>query len=875
MNPERARLQHITLKKEWKEWGPYLSERQWGTVREDYSEFGTAWDFFPFNHSNARAYRWGEDGIAGISDAHQRICFAVSLWNGKDAFTKERLFGLDGNSGVHGEDVKELYYYLDSTPTHSYMKYLYKYPQAAFPYDQLCHENDSRENDHTEFELIDTGIFNDNRYFDVVIEYAKAEYDDIVIRITATNRGHETADLHILPTLWFRNNWSWDEKRRKPLLSLTEKNEITLIEEKMGNHYFYMDAQVPLLFCENETNFAKIFNAPNNGKFFKDGINECVAGGNTQAVNKENKGTKFAPHYLFSIEGQQSETIRLRLSKTRQTVPFNEFDKIFEVRKLEADIFYAELQENVQTEELKNIQRQAYAGLLWGKQYYGFNVSNWFKGDPTQPAPHPRRPKGRNSHWTHFEAHDIISMPDKWEYPWFAAWDLAFHCIPLCRVDPDFAKQQLELLLSENYMHPNGQLPAYEWAFDDVNPPVHAWAALRVYSIDAQVNGAHDIDFLERVFQKLLFYFTWWVNRKDRQGKNIFEGGFLGLDNVGAFDRGAPIPQGGNIEQADGTSWMAMFSLNMLRMAGILAVRKSKSYEDLCTKFFEHFLYIASAINNMGTDKNGLWDDDDKFYYDLVHFPDNRRYRVKVRSIVGLIPLFAVETISEEDLANVPNFKEKIDKFLLRHPELSENTSRWHETGNNNNRLLALLRGYRMGKVLEKMLDETEFLSDFGVRSLSKHYDKEPYYFELDSVSHQIKYAPGESRTIGFGSNSNWRGPIWFPLNYMIIWSLVKFYNYYGDDFKIEYPTGSGTKLNLKEISLKISERLIKLFKTEENHIAALGPNQKFQQDPNFNQHILFYEYFNGDTGEGLGASHQTGWTALVAELIHEMQPSK
>ncbi len=869
-NPEKARINSTLGNNEWKQWGPYLSERQWGTVREDYSEFGSAWEFFPFEHSHTRTYRWGEDGIGGISDSYQRVCFSLGLWNGKDPIIKERLYGISGNDGKHGEDVKELYYHLESTPTHSYMKFLYKYPQAEYPYQKLQEENFKRSLQDPEYEIVDTGIFNENKYFDVFIEYAKADVNDLLIKITIHNRGAEQADLTVLPTLWFRNSWSWGHKDYKPYLGAVNSKMTDFIHDELGLYHFYIDEATELLFCENETNYEKTFGASNSGNYFKDGINDYVVNNNTDAVNSAQTGTKFSPHYKLTIAGGESKELHFRMADKLHKSPFKDFEKTFNKRIEEADKFYEELQSHIKDEELKTVQRQAYAGLLWSKQFYYFDMHQWLKGDPGQPVPPASRLTGRNSHWVHFEAANIISMPDKWEYPWFAAWDLAFHCIPICRLDPSFAKHQLDMLLKEYYMHPNGQIPAYEWAFGDVNPPVHAWAALRVYEIDREMNnGKGDLEFLERIFHKLLLYFTWWVNRKDSEGNNIFEGGFLGLDNVGVFDRGAPLPQGNRIEQADGTSWMAMFALNMLRMAGILALEKP-AYEAMCSKFFEHFLFIASAMNNIGKNEMDLWDPEDEFFYDYLHYPDGRGERVKVRNIAGLIPLFAVETMGIGIVERLPTFSRHVERFIEKRPDLAENVSHWHKTGDNERRMVALLRNHRMKRVLQRMFDEDEFLSDYGIRSLSKCYDKNPYSFNLFGVFHEVKYTPGESQTVGFGGNSNWRGPIWFPVNYLIIESLIKYQRFYGDDFKIELPTGSGNYHTLQESAKLLAERLFKLFKKEKDGNLPIWGEENIFRNEHFKEYLNFHEYFHGDNGKGLGASHQTGWTALVADLIHD-----
>ncbi|MEM8830900.1 MAG: glucosidase [Cyanobacteria bacterium P01_G01_bin.19] len=886
MSKESARLQH----KEWKNWGPYLSERQWGTVREDYSEYGEAWDFFPHEHAQSRAYRWGEDGIAGISDSQQNLCFAIALWNEEDSILKERLFGLTGNQGNHGEDVKEYYFYLDSTPTHSYMKCLYKYPQATYPYIDLVEENQKRSRYEYEYELLDTGVFDDNKYFDVFVEYAKNTPEDILIEITAINRGTETKPLHLLPTLWFRNTWSWSEDGIKPSLKVRDKKEsLSIIEAaqpEKDSYFLYCDfsswskGSSPLLFVENETNYRQLFDSENASPYVKDGINDYVVNGDRSAVNPKQIGTKFAPHYVLNLAGGESKTIKLRLANTADlTQPFGEeFDGIVKARKQEADEFYQQLTPFSLSEEARNVQRQAFAGMLWTKQFYYYSVDRWLKGDPTQPTPPEGRKKGRNHQWKHLDNADIISMPDKWEYPWYAAWDSAFHALPLAVVDPEFAKDQLDLMTREWYMHPNGQLPAYEWAFGDVNPPVHAWATWRVYKIEEKQKGKGDRVFLERVFQKLLLNFTWWVNRKDEEGNNVFEGGFLGLDNIGVFDRSSSLPTGGHIEQADGTSWMAMYSLNLLTIALELA-KENPVYEDMATKFFEHFIYIADAMTHIGDEKTQLWDEDDGFFYDVLHFPDGNRVRLKVRSMVGLIPLFAVTTLEPDLLNRLLNFKQRLEWFISNRPELKRNVACMESAGMGARRMLALCYATidrvesqdRLRQILVKLLDENEFLSDYGIRALSKYHEEHPYTFYVNGEAHSVNYEPAESSSGLFGGNSNWRGPIWFPVNYLLIESLQKFHHYLGDDFKVECPTGSGKWLNLWQVAEEISNRLTKIFLANESGKRPVYGNiDKFQNDPHWKDLILFHEYFHGDNGAGIGASHQTGWTGLVAKLIQQ-----
>jgi len=878
MTAEKNRLEEARLQKaKWKKWGPYVTERQWGTVREDYSPYGNAWEYVSHDAARSKAFRWGEEGIAGICDEQQLLCFALALWNGRDPILKERLFGLTGNEGNHGEDVKEYYYYLDSTPTHSYMKMLYKYSQNEFPYSLLAEENRRRDKNAPEFELVDTGLFNDDRYFDVFVEYAKAAPDDILIRITAHNRGPEEATLHLLPTIWFRNSWSWGYNGHKPQFKAAGKDKIEIKQGDLGNLWLHCDgAPAELLFCENETNIRRLYGVKEAKGYFKDGINDYVVQGERDAVNPSQVGTKAAAHYKISVAAGKSATIRLRLSNSDSAKPFDNFDAIFSARVKEADEFYADIQWQMKDEDAKNVQRQAFAGMLWSKQFYYFDIPQWLNGDPGQPSPPAQRKRGRNSEWLHLNNADILSMPDKWEYPWYAAWDLAFHCIPLARVDADFAKEQLVLLSREWYMHPNGQLPAYEWAFGDVNPPVHAWATWRVFQIDRKLNeGKGDLAFLERVFQKLLLNFTWWVNRKDAHGMNIFQGGFLGLDNIGVFDRSSPLPTGGHIAQADGTSWMAMYSLNMMRISLELALH-NHVYEDMATKFFEHFLYIAGATANIGGEGINLWDQDDEFFYDVLHLPNDAKVTLKVRSMVGLIPLFAVETLDPDLLDQLPEFKQRLEWFLNYRPDLANLVSRWQEEGKGARHLLSLLRGHRMKRLLKRMLDETEFLSDYGVRALSRVHDDKPYVFHVNGSAFTVKYQPAESDTGLFGGNSNWRGPIWMPVNFLIIESLQKFHHYYSDDFKIECPTGSGKYATILEVANELSRRLTRIFlRDEKGQRPVFGYSDKIQNDPHFRDYVLFHEYFHGDNGRGVGASHQTGWTGLVAKLLQPRAPDK
>jgi hypothetical protein len=877
LTQEELRLQEDRQRKvNWKRWGPYLAERQWGTVREDYSAHGTAWDFFPHDHARSRAYRWGEDGLAGISDKHQYICFALALWNGRDPILKERLFGLTGGEGNHGEDVKEYYYYLDSTPTHSYMKFLYKYPQAEFPYGRLVEENRRRGKRDLEFELIDTGVFDGDRYFDVFIEYAKAGPDDILVRIEAINRGLEPAELHLLPTLWFRNTWSWGLDARKPRVSRDETAEIAAL--KIYHHYYgdrrlYCEGKPELLLTENETNAQKLFGAENGWSAVKDGINDYIIHGAKDAVQATEAGTKASAHYRATVAPGQSMTVRLRLSDAASAsgkALDGEFDRVFTMRRSEADDFYRTVIPDAIAPDRRNVMRQALGGLLWSKQYFHYDVNRWLKGDPAGPQPPAERRNGRNHEWTHLYNADVISMPDKWEYPWYAAWDLAFHCIPLALVDSDFAKEQLVLMTREWYMHPNGQIPAYEWAFGDVNPPVHAWAAWRVYKVEKKRRGQGDRAFLERVFHKLLLNFTWWVNREDAGGMNIFQGGFLGLDNIGVFDRSAPLPTGGYIEQSDGTSWMAMYTLNLLAIALELA-SEDPTYEDVASKFWEHFIYIAHAMSHRGHDSMGLWNEEDGFFYDVLRLPDGTHYPMKIRSMVGLIPLFAVETLEPELLDRLPGFRRRLHWFLENRPDLTENVACMRTRGMGERRLLSIATQDQLRNILKFMLDEAEFLSPYGIRAVSRFHHDHPYTLQVNGHEHRVDYEPAESSTGLFGGNSNWRGPIWFPLNFLLIESLQKFHFYLGDGFKVECPTGSGKMMTLWEVAGEISQRLTRIFTRDEaGRRPVFGGTEKFQSDPHWRDLIPFHEYFHGDNGAGIGASHQTGWTALVAKLIQQ-----
>ena len=864
MTVEKDRLQD----RNWRKWGPYLTERQWGTVREDYSANGDAWAFTTHDMAKSRAWRWGEEGIGGICDRNQRLCFAVSMWNKKDPMLKERLFGLSGHEGNHGEDVKEIYYYLDSSPTHSYMKMLYKYPQQEFPYENLRQENKRRTKFDPEFELTDTGVFSDNQYFDVFIEYAKADPDDLLIRITLFNRSKQDAALDLLPTIWFRNTWAWGDDSYKPQLIAVSDQIIEVQHEKLDKYWLYCEGSKELLFTENETNCIKLFQYDDKKKYCKDGINDYIIH-QAASVNPDRGGTKAAVHFDMVIPALQSKTVRLRLSTKTPKKPFEDFDSIFSVRVEETNAFYAELQKGISSDDQKLIQRQAFAGMLWSKQFYDYDVARWLTGDPKQPTPPPERLKGRNSSWQHLNNKDIISMPDKWEYPWYAAWDLAFHCVCFALIDPAFAKRQLLLLTHEWYMHPNGQLPAYEWSFVDANPPVHAWATWRVYELDKQHReGGGDAQFLETVFHKLLINFTWWVNRKDREGNNIFEGGFLGMDNIGLFDRNAQLPDGSYLEQSDGTSWMAMYSLNMMRISLELA-KTNVVYQDMATKFFEHFLYIAGAMDNMGEDSKGLWDEHDEFFYDALRLPDHKAIQLKIRSMVGLVPLFAVEVLDDDVLQNQPQFAARLRWFLDNRPDLASLVSRWGEMGKDEKHLLSLLRGHRMKRILSRMLDENEFLSDYGIRALSKYHEAHPYELNVGDTTLSVKYTPGESTDGLFGGNSNWRGPIWMPANFLIIEALQRFHHYYGDDFKVEYPSHSGKYLSLNEIGNELIKRLSGLFvRDQQGRRAVFGDSSLLQTDPNFKDYLLFFEYFHGDTGRGVGASHQTGWTGLIAKLI-------
>jgi hypothetical protein len=875
-DPERQRLRAMrSATEDWRGWGPYVSERQWGTVREDYSAGGTAWDHFTHDHARSRAYRWGEDGIAGFCDDRQLLCLSLALWNGQDPILKERLFGLTNQQGNHGEDVKELYYYVDAVPSHAYGRMLYKLTQAAYPYQWLIDENARRKGTSArEFELIDTGLFDEDRYFDVEVEYAKASPTDILMRITVHNRGPDTAPIHILPQASFRNVWSWSSDVARPDMSEQRPGEVVGDHTQLGRFALSFEDPDRLAFCDNDTNFDKVFGAAGSPGYWKDAVNDLIVDGRLDAVNPEGRGTKVAGVYCRTVPAGERVVVRVRLCVgAEQTTPgFADFDALVAQRRQETDAFYAVLQVGISDADMRLVQRQAFAGMLWSKQFYYFDVAQWLDGDPRQPPPPDGHKFGRNNAWRHLNSADIISMPDKWEYPWFAAWDLAFHCVSLSRVDPEFAKAQLLMLCQVWLMHPNGQLPAYEWAFGDVNPPVHAWAAFHIYENDRDLNGGvGDIDFLERVFQKLLLNFTWWVNRKDTQGLNIFEGGFLGLDNIGLFDRSAPLPTGGHIQQSDGTAWMAMFCLNMLHLALELG-QHDRVYDDMATKYFEHFLYIARAMAGRAGEGTGLWDDDDNFYYDQLCMPDGSKFPMRTRSIVGLIPLFAVATVDGATLDKLPGLLERMRYFGEERSDLATLISRWNDPGAGGNRLLALARVFRMSKLLERMLDENEFLSPHGVRALSRYYLDHPYDFEWDGAHYGVKYLPAESDSGLFGGNSNWRGPVWMPVNFLLVESLRRFHAYYGTEFTVECPVGSGQQLTLDQVADNLSRRLIGLFlRNEDGRRPVFGDYEKFQSDPHFRDLILFHEYFDGETGRGVGASHQTGWTGLVANLIAQL----
>jgi hypothetical protein len=883
MTQEIRRLEEAREGTAWRKWGPYLSERQWGTVREDYSKDGNAWDYFSHDQARSRAYRWGEDGLAGISDDQQQLCFALALWNGKDPILKERLFGLTNSEGNHGEDVKEYYFYLDSTPTHSYMKYLYKYPQRAFPYDDLVATNKKRTRQDFEYELLDTGIFDDDRYFDVFVEYAKESPEDILIKISVWNRGPEPASLHILPTLWFRNTWSWTEGAVRPILrragGVARASVVATSHPELGERFLYCEGDVPLLFTENETNSDRIFGTPNRSPYVKDGINNYVVHQASGEVNSEETGTKVSPHYRATVRSGQCEVIRLRLNDiaarnlsatypAAKGNPFGEhFDAAVRTRQEEADQFYATVIPSKLDADAANVMRQAVGGMLWSKQFYNLDVDKWLEEHGAEPFK-SKQHAPRNNHWHHMNNADIISMPDKWEYPWYAAWDLAFHILALSLVDEEFGKQQLDLMLDGRYLHPNGQLPAYEWNFGDVNPPVHAWSTIFTYRLEQARRGSGDVDWLERSFQKLLLNFTWWVNRKDRTGKNAFEGGFLGLDNIGVFDRSAPLPTGGYLEQADGTAWMVLFCQNMLEIAVQLALERP-AYEEMAVKFGQHFLWIASAMVHAGED-TGMWDEEDGFFYDVLRLPDGTSQRLKVRSIVGLLPFCAVTVFEGELRAKYPEMGQRSRQFLAARPELTAYIHDPAKIGCSGRSMTAVLDETKLRRILAKMLDEKEFLSLYGIRSLSRYHAEHPYVFRAGSQDYSVSYLPAESDTGMFGGNSNWRGPVWMPVNGLIIRALLMYYVYYGENFTIECPTGSGRKMNLYQVAEELSRRLTSIFfRDKEGRRPVYGETAKFQQNPHWRDHLLFYEYFHGDNGAGLGASHQTGWTGIIARAMH------
>jgi Mannosylglycerate hydrolase MGH1-like glycoside hydrolase domain len=889
MTTEHARLDDAREKSvPWKKWGPYLSERQWGTVREDYSEGGNAWDYFSHDQARSRAYRWGEDGLAGFSDDQQELCFALALWNGKDPIIKERLFGLTNSESNHGEDVKEYYFYLDSTPTHSYMKYLYKYPQAAFPYADLVDTSRKRNRTEFEYELLDTGLFDQDRYFDVFVEYAKESPEDILIQITVHNRGSEPAELHLLPTLWFRNDWSWHGTSERPSLSAVggpaqsvkpSASIVKAVHPHLGERFFYCDGDATLLFTENETNTQRIFGVPNRSPYVKDGINNYIVHGDLGALNPQCQGTKMAAHYRLTVKPGQSQTVRVRLSDRspaafaqgngQSTTPFgNAFGEMLALRQKEADDFYGDVIPATLNADQVNVMRQALAGMMWTKQFYHYDVDKWLEERGSDPFRKDRKQGPRNDHWHHMYNGDIISMPDKWEYPWYAAWDLAFHVVALTLVDRDFGKEQLKLMLSERYIHPNGQIPAYEWNFGDVNPPVHAWSTMFTYRLEKIQTGKADADWLKSCFQKLLLNFTWWVNRKDRTGRNVFEGGFLGLDNIGVFDRSAPLPTGGFLEQADGTAWMALFCENMLEIAAELALNDPE-YADMCLKFFEHFMWIASSMTNLGGE-TGMWDEEDGFFYDVLRLPDGSAQRLKVRSMVGLLPFCAATSYDGKVQEMYPVLGERARRFLSTRPEVRAAIHDPGKHGVAGRQLASILDETKLRRVLEKMLDEREFLSEYGIRSLSQFHAEHPYVFRTGGQEYRVSYLPAESDTGMFGGNSNWRGPIWMPVNALIVRALLNYYTYYGNDFTVECPTGSGRRMNLYQVAEEISRRLSNMFlQNEEGQRPIYGGTQKFQTDPHWRDLIQFYEYFHGDNGAGLGASHQTGWTGVIARTLH------
>ncbi len=877
LTAEEQRLEDARSgKAAWRRWGPYVSERQWGTVREDYSANGTAWEYLPHDHARSRAYRWGEDGIAGICDDRQTLCFALALWNGADPILKERLFGLTGNEGNHGEDVKECYFYLDNAPSHAYMKSLYKYPQRAFPYAELVAENKRRTRQDAEYELLDTGIFADDRYFDVSAEYAKAAPDDILIRLSIVNRGPEAATLHVLPTLWFKNDWSWVPDRARPHIEIVKRDRSGLLlkteHRELEPYWLYGEAPDDVLFTENESNMERLFGVANASPFVKDACHAFVVDGRNDAVNPAHTGSKAAPLYIRTIGPGETAVFRLRLASAGDLPePLGKkFDATFALRKKETDAFYRRVTPFALPDDMRNVQRQAFAGMLWSKQYYRFMVNRWLEGDPAGPPAPEERKQGRDHEWWHLAAGDVLSMPDKWEYPWFAAWDMAFHCVAFAMIDPEFAKSQLLLLTREWYMHPNGQIPAYEWAFGDVNPPVHAWAAIRVYQIEDKMYGRKDRAFLERIFQKLLINFTWWVNRKDAEGNNIFEGGFLGLDNIGAFDRTSGLPSGGQLDQADGTSWMAMYCLNMQAIALELA-KGDVVYEDVATKFFEHFVYIGAAVNRMGSREGGLWHEDEGYYFDALKLSDGRCFPIKAYTIAGAIPVFAIATGDRDSLQMYRDFAQRVRWFYKYRPELLRGVADIMHRGIEQRIRLAIVDSHRLRRILVHLLDEAGMLSRHGVRSVSKCHAANPFVLDLDGQRFVLDYEPAESTTALFGGNSNWRGPVWFPLNFLLIEALQKHHYFLGDDFKVECPTGSGNEATLWEVTTDLSYRLISLFlKDEDGRRPVNGDREKFNRDPHWRDLVAFHEYFHGDTGAGLGASHQTGWTGVVAKLIQQ-----
>lgn len=886
MNPEQLRLDEDRThrkfhQKAWRKWGPYLAERQWGTVREDYSDTGNAWDFFPHDHARSRAYRWGEDGLAGFSDRDQRLCLSLALWNGQDAFLKERLFGLTNGQGNHGEDVKELYYYLDGTPTHSYLKFLYKYPQTAFPYQQLIDENARRTRLDPEFELLDTGIFDEDRYWDVFVEYAKASPDDVLMRVTVHNRGPDSANLTVMPQVCFRNTWSWDDNLPRPNYTAEGTSGVSVsypetVHYPFEKHYHGLDgvkvfteAQA-VLFTDNDTNTPKLFDYNGKPGFYKDAFHEHLVNGNTAAVRPDKQGTKAGFVHQLRILAGGSATVRLRLTNTQPVDPFADFDAIFTERLAEADAFYEAQSADILLTEARMIQRQAWANLIWSRQFYYLDHPQWFAGDPGQPRPPQNRSKIRNAEWMHLNNADVVTMPDKWEYPYYCVWDSAFQAVSLSSIDPEWAKHELILFMREWYTHPNGQIPAYEWNFSDVNPPVHAWAVWRVFETDRARNRGGiggDFNFLERAFHKLMLNFTWWVNRKDAEGRNVFQGGFLGMDNIGVFDRSSPLPTGGHLDQADGTAWMAMYSLNMMRIALELAW-VNPAYEDVATKFFEHFLHIAEAMTDMGGEGIGLWDEQDRFYYDVLHLPDGNKETLRVRSMVGLVPLYAVEVLDPDLLHHVPEFTKRLNWFLHYRPDLAELVSHWDEAGRGERRLLSLLRGSRMKALLRRLLDETEFLSGNGPRTLSRVYKDRPYTFDSYGQQITVTYRPADSDSGMFGGNSNWRGPVWFPVSYLLIESLYKFHAYFSDDFKVECPTGSGHFMTIRDVAEELSQRIANIWlRDRSGRRAVFGRFEKHQTDPHFRDYLWFSEYFDGDTGAGVGTQHQ-GWSTLVARLL-------